>query len=92
MKALKCDRCHKYYDDESTQTIYIREKGHETMDLCDDCYAFLVTWLNEFKPAPTPVDPDPTDPTTDPDTPGDTTDPDTPTDPTTDPEGGDGNG
>lgn len=51
-KALKCDRCGKFYDlipcmDRVGMFIdYGYQGGDRKVDLCDDCYGELIKWLN----------------------------------------------
>ena len=53
MKAIKCDRCGKYFDMRTDREDYERPAGRivpdcnvcDEFDLCPNCYAKLETWV-----------------------------------------------
>ena len=47
-RAAQCDRCGKCYplEDLDMQTVKIHDLG-VPMDLCNDCYEQLESWLND---------------------------------------------
>lgn len=46
MKALKCDRCGKFYIDGGKKVKIIDNK---TTDLCDECMKELLKWMDITK-------------------------------------------
>ena len=58
-KALKCDRCGQYYDLlKGSRNYQIRDMNYnfdKQVDLCPDCYAIFINWLDGKKMQSDPI-------------------------------------
>lgn len=49
-RALKCDRCHNYYDPFNFEMLIVKgDVRNKHVDLCPSCQEKLEKWVNQYE-------------------------------------------